>query len=227
MAITLNAIELRVLGVLIEKSLAQPAYYPMTLNALTAACNQKSNREPIMQLTDAEAAAGLHSLQQWQLADQADPERGSRTNRFRHAIESRFGWNAAERAIMAELMLRGPQTLGELRTRASRMTHLQSTDYAAELLGELARNDPPLVVELPRQPGRNTTRWAQLLGEEPPAESQPITTPQPPATATAPAAQQPADAQIAPTIETRLGSLEQEVIALRLDLDALRGKLGE
>jgi hypothetical protein len=221
MAMTLKPVELRILGVLIEKSLSQPAYYPMTLNALTAACNQKTNRDPVMQLDDGEIATALHSLQQWQLAGQADPDRNSRANRFRHDVEQRWGWNAAQRALMAELMLRGPQTLGELRSRASRMTHLQSVDYARELLGELMRADPPMVAELPRQPGKGATRWAHLLGERVPEQAQqaaPVATP---------SAQPSAPAAATPTLEARLNALEQEVIALRWDLNALRNKPGD
>lgn len=164
MALSLKPAELRILGVLIEKSLAVPAYYPMTLNAIVAACNQKSCRDPVMELSEAEVAAAVHQLQRWQLVSQAPPEAGARANRFRHETEQRFGWNAAQRALMGELILRGPQTLGELRGRAARMTHLESNEYAHELLKELMNADPPMVVELPRQTGQSATRFAQLLG---------------------------------------------------------------
>jgi uncharacterized protein YceH (UPF0502 family) len=218
MAVKLSAVELRVLGVLIEKSLSQPAYYPMTLNAVTTASNQKSNRDPVMQLTEGDVGAALHQLRQWQLADQAPPDRGSRANRFRHEVEQRFGWNAAQRAIMAELMLRGPQTIGELRARASRMTHLESTEYIHELLEELSRSDPPMVVELSRQPGKTTTRWAHLLTGEAPAQIAEAA-----GTDTTPSIAAGAD-PTAPSIEARLNALEQEVIAIKLDLNILRGE---
>jgi len=166
MSFDLKPPAIRVLGVLLEKSLSQPAYYPMTLSAITNACNQKTNREPVTAYTESEVGDALAALRRHQFASQAEPERNSRAIRFRHEIEARFDWNAAQRAIMAELMLRGPQTVGELRGRASRMTHLASTDYARELLEELARANPPLVVELPREPGRSARRFAHLLGGE-------------------------------------------------------------
>lgn len=166
MSFDLKPSAIRVLGVLLEKSLSQPAYYPMTLSAITAACNQKTNREPVTAYGENDVGDALTALRRHQLASQADPERNSRAVRFRHEIEGCFDWNAAQRAIMAELMLRGPQTVGELRGRASRMTHLASTEYARELLGELERADPPLVEELPREPGRSARRFTHLLGGE-------------------------------------------------------------
>lgn len=166
MSFDLKPAAIRVLGALLEKSLSQPAYYPMTLSAVTAACNQKTNREPVTAYGESEVGDALTALRRQQLASQSEPERNSRAIRFKHEIEGRFDWNAAQRAIMAELMLRGPQTVGELRGRASRMTHLASTDYARELLAELERADPPLVMELPREPGRSARRFVHLLGGE-------------------------------------------------------------
>src|ERR1043166_2977889 len=107
MAVQLKEHELRVLGVLIEKSLALPQYYPMSINAIMVACNQKNNRDPVMTLTEGEVSTALHGLTQWQLVTQAPPDAGARVNRFRHEVEKRFGWNAPMRAIMAELMVRG------------------------------------------------------------------------------------------------------------------------
>lgn len=166
MSLELQPIQIRVLGVLIEKSLSQPAYYPMTLNAIKAASNQKTNRDPVTDYSEGEVSDALAFLRKHRLASQADPERHSRAIRFQHEVEPRFGWNAAQRAMMAELMLRGPQTLGELRSRASRMARLESTDYARELLSELERADPPAVTELEREPGRSARRFAQLIGGE-------------------------------------------------------------
>jgi hypothetical protein len=224
MAVVLKTMELRILGVLIEKSLSQPAGYPMTLNALTAACNQKTNRHPIMQATEGEIAAALHGLQEWQLATQAAPDHNSRVNRFKHTAEERFGWNAAQRALMAELMLRGSQTLGELRSRASRMTHLQSTAYARELLEELEACDPPMVVEHRRQPGQSTQRFDQLLGGKPAGQPEPaaagdarIDAP----TNTAVAADEDS------SLTKRVSALEQEVTTLRSELADLRAGLRE
>lgn len=224
MAVVLKTMELRVLGVLIEKSLSQPAGYPMTLNAMTAACNQKSNRHPVMQATEGEVAAALHGLQQWRLAAQAPPDHNSRVNRFQHTAEERFGWNAAQRALMAELMLRGSQTLGELRSRASRMTHLQSTAYARELLEELEAADPPMVIEHPRQPGQSTARFDQLLGGDSAGQ---------PEAATAENARIPAPTNTAApsdegsSLTARVSALEQEVTTLRSQLADLRAGLRE
>jgi uncharacterized protein len=225
MAVTLNPIEQRVLGVLIEKSLALPAYYPMTLNAVVAACNQKSNRDPVMELAEGEAAAALHQLQQWQLVSQAAPDRGSRANRFCHEVERRFGWNAAQRGLMAELMLRGPQTLGELRARASRMTHLESPEYTHELLKELMVTDPPMVVELPRRPGQSTTRFGALLGG--PVIAEPVSTPAAGSPAIAAVETSGGARETAPALDARVRTLEQEVANLQASLAGLRQRLRE
>ncbi len=222
MALCLNPIELRILGVLIEKSLALPAYYPMTLNAIVAACNQKSTRDPVMELTEGQVAAGVHQLQQWQLVSQAPPEAGARVNRFRHEVESRFSWNAAQRALMAELILRGPQTLAELRAHASRMTHLDSTDYARDLLKELISADSPMVVELPRQTGQSAARFAQLLGG-PVEAAAPAARP---AAALAAATDSAAIAKASP-LEDRVVILEEEVANLQASLAGLRQRLRE
>jgi uncharacterized protein len=225
MALTLKPVELRVLGVLIEKSLALPAYYPMTLNAVIAACNQKSNRDPVLELPEAEVAAALHQLQQWQLVSQAPPDRSSRANRFCHEVERRFGWNAAQRALMAELMLRGPQTVGELRARASRMTHLESPQYTHDLLKELMTTDPPMVVELPRRPGQSTTRFAQLLGGPVGTES----AVEPAATCVAAVSAEACREPMAEAsaMEARVETLEQEVANLQASLAGLRQRLRE
>ncbi len=167
MAYDLRPDEIRVLGVLIEKQLAVPESYPMTLNSIVAASNQKSNRDPVVSFTDSDVSTAIATLRRRQLVDQAPPERNSRAIRFQHLADKHFGWNAAQRAIMCELMVRGPQTLGELRTHAARMTYLESLDYARELLGELERTDPPLVLEMEREPGRRERRFVHLLSGEP------------------------------------------------------------
>lgn len=223
MAVCLNPIELRVFGVLIEKSLALPAYYPMTLNAILAACNQKSSRDPVMELADGQVATAVHQLQQWQLASQAPPEPGARANRFRHEAEDRFGWNAAQRALMAELILRGPQTLAELRSRASRMSHLDSAEYARDLLKELMTADPPMVVELPRQTGQSATRFAQLLGG--PVEA--ATSPAGPATDAAYRASSGEGSPASAPLEGRVTLLEEAVANLQASMAGLRQRLRE
>lgn len=218
MAIVLKPHELRVLGVLIEKSMCTPEYYPMTLNAITLACNQKNNRDPLTSLTEGEAGAALHGLVQWQLVSQADPDRGSRVNRFRHEVEKRFGWDSPQRAIMAELMLRGPQTLGEIKGRASRMTPLQAMDHLQEIIEGLRRCDPPMIVELSRQPGQSTTRFAQLLGGEV-AASATVTASM---TATAPAAVVAVRHAESPSLQDRVTKLEAQVAEMDERLRALQ-----
>lgn len=215
----LKPVELRVLGVLIEKSMTNSDTYPLTLNSLTLGCNQKSNRDPVMNLSEGEVASSVHELQQWQLVTHGDTHRGARSNRFKHEVEKRFGWNAAQRAIMAELMIRGPQTLGELRTRAGRMTPLGDIPYLTELMNELQRCDPPMVVELPRQPGQSTTRWAQLLGgpidgsvmaaHAVQGRSEPMA----------------ADASAHAALETRVDALAAEVAAMREELARLNSRI--
>lgn len=222
MAITLSPTEMRVLGVLIEKSMTQQQYYPMTLNAIVAAANQKTNREPVMDITEAEVASALHGLTQWQLASQAPPDRGSRSNRFRHEVETRLGWESPERAVMAELMLRGPQTAGEIRTRASRMTHLGEVEHVRQVLSELERAEQPMVRELPRQPGRSSTRFIQLLG----GDVQPADAPSTIAPSTVAESMHSAAPSDSPSqaFEARLAALESEVRSIRTDIRALQDK---
>ena len=218
MSFDLKPPAIRVLGVLLEKSLSQPAYYPMTLSAITAACNQKTNREPVTAYGESEVGDALSSLRRQQLASQAEPERNSRAIRFKHEIEARFDWNAAQRSIMAELMLRGPQTVGELRGRASRMTHLASTDYARELLSELERADPPLVMERPREPGRSVRRFVHLLGGEASSVLDAVAAPTDVVSASAAVASGPEPAD-------RILKLEEEVANLKASLAGMRDAL--
>ncbi|MCA9255909.1 MAG: DUF480 domain-containing protein [Phycisphaerales bacterium] len=219
---TMRDAELRVLGVLIEKSLAQPAYYPMTVNAITVAANQKNNRDPVTDYSEGEVSDALASLRRRQWVTQAEPERNSRSVKFRHCVEERTGWNAAQRALMAELLVRGPQTLGELRGRASRMTHLDSADYTRDLLTELERCDPPCVVEMEREAGKSARRFRQLLGGEAPPM-----TPEPSSSAPRPAFDDvPHDAagsdDAAEPLASRVDRLEREIDALREEIAELR-----
>lgn len=159
----LDAIELRVLGVLIEKSLTQPGGYPLTLNALVLGANQKQNRDPVLELTEADVARALGRLQRKDLAEQAPPDAGARSNRFAHRVVETLQWDRRDQAVMAELMLRGRQTAGELRTHASRMTPFGALESIQSTLCELAGRESPLVEELPREPGRSANRWRHLL----------------------------------------------------------------
>ena len=216
--------ELRVIGVLVEKSLTQPAYYPMTVNAITNACNQKTNRDPVTDYGEGEVSDALAMLRKKQWVVQAEPERNSRSIKFRHCVEERTGWNAAQRSLMAELMLRGPQTLGELRSRASRMTHLGSQDYARDLLTELENCEPPVVVEMEREPGKAARRFAHLMGTtSPQAAAAAVRTDIASPAVSSPAISSPGPAAERSGLESRVERLESEVAELKAAVAALRG----
>jgi len=161
MDIILNDIELRVLGCLIEKELTTPEYYPLTLNSLTNACNQKSNRDPAMNLVEEEVVRALDSLRFKQLAVlSAD---GGRVPKYRHLMAEKFGLMPSEQAIICELLVRGTQTVGELRTRGERMHQFSDLAAVEEVLQELMARETPLITLIPRQPGQKEGRYAQLF----------------------------------------------------------------
>lgn len=160
---SLNEIERRILGVLIEKSMVQPDYYPMTLNAVVTACNQKSNRNPMMELDEASVEDTLDGLRQRGLVSVVLPAPGARTNRYRHEIAARFGWEKRVTAILTELLLRGPQTPGELRSRCARMVMFESLEAVMTTLEYLQTSDPPLAKPLPRRPGQSAVRYIHLF----------------------------------------------------------------
>ncbi len=151
MEFALNAVEARVLGCLVEKELATPEYYPLTLNALTNACNQKSNRDPVMALEDADVVRALESLRFQRLAHQS--AEGIRAAKYCHNLEGLLRLEPQELAILAELLLRGPQTVGELRGRAERMAPIADLAAVEEVLASLAERECPLVTA-PPSPGR-------------------------------------------------------------------------
>ena len=210
MEFTLNAIEARVLGCLIEKELATPEYYPLTLNALTNACNQKSNRDPVMALEDAEVVRALDSLRFQRLAHQS--AEGVRAAKYCHNLEGLLRLEPQELAILAELLLRGPQTVGELRGRAERMAPLKDLAAVEEVLTSLAERESPLVMRLPRQAGRKEQRFAHLLSG-PPEVSEESSAPL-----------EPARARVMAENE-RLAALEAEMATLREEMNELRSQL--
>lgn len=159
MSLTLNATQLRVLGVLVEKAFTTPEQYPLTVNALVNGCNQKSNRAPVTSLDERDVVNALQELMHKKLVNLADALQGSRANRYLHNLSSQLPWSPGEQAVLTELMLRGPQTVGELRTRASRMVRLDNLQEVQNLLDALASNDPPEVVVLPREPGKSAVRF--------------------------------------------------------------------
>ncbi|MFQ5591391.1 MAG: DUF480 domain-containing protein, partial [Phycisphaerae bacterium] len=166
MPVQLDAVELRVLGVLIEKSLTQASSYPLTLNAVVLGSNQKHNREPLLCLTEEDVARALYSLQQKELAAHAATTPGARANRFEHCVNIQLAWDRREQAVMAELMLRGRQTAGELRARAGRMVAIPDLEAVTAILRGLMEQEPPLVEELAREPGRSANRFRHLLGTD-------------------------------------------------------------
>jgi uncharacterized protein len=207
---TLDPTEVRILGALMEKQLATPEYYPLTLNALLAACNQKSNREPVMELTDGEVEAALGRLQDEKLVWRV---MGGRAVRFDHNLDNVWHLNRREKAILTLLFLRGPQTAGELRGRSERMQSFESIGEVEEILRDMAAHSEPLVRELPRRPGQKEERWAHTVGgaiAEPGKVSE---------ERDAPPAGEP--------LSVRVKRLEEQVAALATELHELKAKLGE
>jgi uncharacterized protein YceH (UPF0502 family) len=206
----LDDIEARVVGCLVEKDLATPEYYPLTLNALTNACNQKSNRDPVMQLEEADVVRALDSLRQKQMAHQS--AEGVRAAKYCHNLEAVLDLDPEDMAVLAELLLRGPQTLGELRNRAERMCPVGDLQAVEELLQNLMEREEPLVMQLPRQPGRKEHRFAHLLSGLPDIEeSSALPT-------------EPARLKVAAE-NHRIAKLEEEVAALRAELDEVSKQL--
>lgn len=163
----LSITEIRVLGSLIEKQITTPEYYPLTLNALTAACNQKNNRNPVMVLTEPEVERALDSLREKNLAYVFHGST-SRVPKYKHVAPEVLQINPAGLAVMCVLMLSGPQTVGEIRTRGSRLYEFKGLEEVDETLRVLAtRDSEPLVIKLPRQPGQKDARFAHLLAGEP------------------------------------------------------------
>ncbi|MBO6574182.1 MAG: YceH family protein [Rhodothermales bacterium] len=170
--------EVRVLGVLIEKELTTPDYYPLTLNSLTTACNQKSNRDPVVDFSESTVMRALDSLMRRKVVGHAAGG-GSRAEKFRHALAEAWGLSEAERAVLSIMLLRGPQTVGELRARTGRSHPFESLEEVEAVLAELAAREQPLVTELPVLPGKKEARHTHLLEGEPDLEAIAATEPAP------------------------------------------------
>jgi uncharacterized protein len=202
----LTAPEQRVLGCLIEKRWTTPEQYPLSLNALRLACNQSTNRDPVVEYDDATVREAAERLSRYGLARLASGH-GSRATKYRHLAEEALGLRREELAVLALLLLRGPQTPGELKTRAERMAQLQTLEDVERVLGQMI--DRRYAVRLERRPGQKEQRFAHLLGA---AEASPHEAP--------PAAEPPAvDGELA----ARVAALEAAVDSLRSELVALRG----
>lgn len=162
---TISPVQLRVLGSLTEKAMTTPDYYPMTLNGLLAACNQKSNRYPVTRYDEVELEEAVESLREGHWVLRVDAA-GSRTAKYRHRLEERLLLDRPALAILTVLMLRGPQTVGELRGRTERMHTFSQLTEVEDILRELEERDEPLVERLPREPGRREIRYRQTLGDD-------------------------------------------------------------
>ena len=162
MEFTLTETEVRVLGSLIEKDITTPEYYPLSLNALVNACNQKTNRDPVMQLDEDAVRNALEGLQEQRMAG---PARGadSRVTKYEQRLQEVFNFTRPEIAVLCVLLLRGPQTPGELRGRAERMHRFEVLEDVQSALQKLMQREPPLAKVLPRQPGTKESRYAHLL----------------------------------------------------------------
>jgi uncharacterized protein YceH (UPF0502 family) len=219
MDLTLDLIECRVVGALAEKALATPDYYPMTLNSLVAACNQKTGREPVMELDDDQVARALDHLMRLGLAGTSEGA-GSRVTKYRHLLDHHFGLDEAGTAALAVLLLRGPQTVGEVRGRTGRLHEFETLDAAEATLRSLAERDEPLVTELPVQPGRKEARWVHLLAGELEVEAEEGTTP-----GLAPAMQAArAEGDRIEALEQRVEALEDELRAVRAAFEKFRSQ---
>ncbi len=162
MDIVLNDSEVRILACLIEKEMTIPEYYPLSLNSLTNACNQKSNRNPVASYDEADVARGLGSLQEKGLVRKTLTS-GDRVPKYLHAILDRFDLSRQEMAILCELMLRGPQTVGEMRSHTERMSIFESLEEVENTIQGLAEHDPPLTLKMPRETGRKERRYMHLF----------------------------------------------------------------
>ena len=165
MNIVLNEVEARVLGALLEKEITTPDYYPLSLNALMNACNQKSNRDPVMNLHEDSVRSALRILHDNSLARSVSAA-DSRVTKYEHRLQETFNFDRREAAVFCELLLRGPQTPGELRNRAERMHPFDDLSEAQSALHRLMHRNPPLVKVLPRQPGTKESRYIHLLSPD-------------------------------------------------------------
>lgn len=211
----LNPAEVRVVGALIEKQVTTPEYYPLTLNALRQACNQLSNREPVVSFDEKTVAWALESLRDRKLIRAVTTADG-RVPKYRHVLDEALGLKSPEMAVMCVLMLRGPQTVGEIRTRTERLYPFSALSFVEGTLEDLMMREPPLVAKLPRQIGRKESRYAHLLSGEVQVEEVETALPR------AEAAMLEVRAE-----NERVARLEDELKAVRAELAELKEQFGE
>ena len=205
----------RVLGSLVEKGLATPQQYPLTINALLSACNQTSNREPVVSYDETTVLAALDELKDQKLVRFVLPSHGRSVVRYRQVLDEALGLDAPQCAILAVLLLRGPQTVGELRIRTERMAKFDSLDDIQHQLDFLGSREEPLAHNVGRRPGQKEERWATPLVAVPDHEEAPSY-----------GADTPVRADMADDLRSELAELRAEVADLRHELDELRSSLG-
>ena len=210
---TLTPVEARVLAVLVEKQHTVPDTYPLSLNSLVAGCNQKTARDPVMNLSEAEVLRALDELKSLSLVIESS---GSRVSRYEHNFQRGVGVPSQSAALLSTLMLRGPQTAAELRANSERLHRFADISSVEAFLDELAEREPPSVVKLPRAPGAREQRWAQLLCG--PVEMATLAAPT--------AAPQGARSDELALLAERQAQLEEEVSALRSLVERLYQELG-
>ncbi|MGE0130495.1 MAG: YceH family protein [Blastocatellales bacterium] len=214
MGIVLNEYELRALGALVEKQIATPDYYPMTLNALVNACNQKNHRDPVVAYDEATVAKALETLREKNLAYVFHGSE-ARAPKYGHLFPKAFDLSEAEVPLMSVLILRGPQTPGELRSRSQHLRAFESLAEVETLLQGLSLREEPLIVKLPRQPNSRESRFAHLLGG--PVEMEQVEVA--PRTSTS--------VQHTQTGNEKVAKLEEEIAALRQELGELKQQFAE
>lgn len=245
--IDLNDVEARVLGVLVEKAFLTPDVYPMTTNAMVTACNQKTNRDPVVKYSAVDVDTALLDMRQRNLVRRVHMP-GSRSTKHRHTLDEVLALDDYQVAVLSVLMLRGPQTVGELRGRTERHVGFEDLESVEGCLANLASRATPLVRELARQPGQKENRWQHLLGDPdaqpagaaaPPSATAPAPTPSaaPPSATSAPQAAAPSAQAVAPVsapapsadadLVARVAELEGELATLRRQVRSLADSLGE
>ena len=207
--LNLSQAEIRVLGALVEKDITTPDYYPLSLNSLVNACNQKNNRDPITTLDEESVRTALAGLQEKRYAGPAGGA-DSRVTKYEHRLQEVFNFDRREIAVLCVLLLRGPQTPGELRSRTDRMYRFEALDDVQSTLQRLSERNPALVSVLPRQPGTKESRYTHLFSGEAPYI--------PEAPGTQPARFTGSPDQRIVTLETEVASLKEEVSELRRQL---------
>jgi uncharacterized protein YceH (UPF0502 family) len=221
--ILLSPAQARVLGALVEKEITTPDYYPLSLNALINACNQLTNREPVTHLDEEEVRLALRRLEDQGLAGRARAADG-RVTKYDHWLGEAFNFTRGETALLSVLLLRGPQTPGELRNRTERLHRFEEISHVLSGLDKLAQREPPLVAVLPRQPGTKEARYAHLLSG--PLEGAIVPAP---SSARQTAAPSPARSESGddPAREDRIAQLEATVFELQQKIDALHRKIDD